>query len=449
MTLCSENIQHAAEKLINIPSNLHHFQWEGVAFLYRSKSALLSDEMGLGKTVQTAIALALIINGQNDIRRALIVAPASLILNWMSELSRWAPSLVIRRVRGGVHNRKAFYLLPIPVLVASYEQIRIDGIDRIPTNTFDLVILDEAQRIKNKDSRTALACRLLSRKRAWALSATPLENSQNDVLSILSFLETNTVRDTDKLQLSEMLRSKMLRRRKIDVRTELPDILVQDIQLELTQHQRVAYDDLWADRFETVDEDRNSHITLLSLITRLKILCNYDEVSGASSKIDALFTICDSAGDSARIIVFSQFVKTLRKISQRLELQHDLLIGAMSETERQVVIDKFKSGATPRVLLISLRAGGVGINLGEATHTVLFDRWWNPAVENQAIYRAHRFERDESLHVLRFLVKDTIEDRIAAVLERKRKLISEVVDSEAANSLSFTRHELMEILELA
>ena len=137
--------------------------------------------MGLGKTVQTSVALVLLMNACKDIRRALIVAPSSLTMNWMLELETWAPSLTVRRVQGDSCDREAFYLLPIPVLVSSYEQIRQDGLDRIPSNSFDLVILDEAQRIKNQHSTTALACRLLPRKRAWALSATPLENNTQDV----------------------------------------------------------------------------------------------------------------------------------------------------------------------------------------------------------------------------------------------------------------------------
>ena len=127
--------------MLGVPGRLHDYQWEGVAFLYRSPAALLADEMGLGKTVEASVALALLLNARNDLRRALIVAPAALTSNWMSELAVWAPSLTIRRLHGNTRDREAFYLLPIPVLVSSYEQIRQDGLDRIPSNTFDVVIL--------------------------------------------------------------------------------------------------------------------------------------------------------------------------------------------------------------------------------------------------------------------------------------------------------------------
>ncbi len=450
MTHNAQALRHAGEDQLRLPAPLHNYQWEGVAFLYQSTAALLADEMGLGKTVQAAVALALLLNGQKGIDRALIVAPASLTLNWMSELATWAPSLAARRLQGGAASRRASYLLPIPVLVSSYEQIRQDGLDQIPRDTFDLVILDEAQRIKNRNSATALACRLLPRKRAWALSATPLENDREDVASILAFLDPDVRRDPDARRLKDRLEAMMLRRRKREVRAELPPVIVQDLNLELSTPQRIAYDDLWTGRETQIDKERSSdfHAAMLGLITRLKVICNYDVASGVSSKLEALIGICEGAGPSARLLLFSQFVQTLRRISRSIGIPHDLLTGSMSTTERQVSIDRFRTGQTPRALLVSLRAGGVGLNLGEATHSVLFDRWWNPAVEFQAIYRAHRFDREEPLHVIRFVVRDSIEERIASVLDRKEALFDEIVESAGAARGRLTQRELMEILEL-
>ena len=445
-------LRRLAENQLGVPATLHNYQWEGVAFLYRSHSALLADEMGLGKTVQTSVALALLLNGQNEIRRVLIVAPASLTINWMMELSTWAPSVAARRVQGSAREREVFYLLPIPVLVSSYEQIRSDGLDRIPSNTFDLVILDEAQRIKNRNSTTALACRLLPRKRSWALSATPLENNRDDIVSILSFLDPSVGRELPNSYLTKKLESMMLRRRKSGVRAELPPVIFQDLKIELSVPQRTRYDELWVNRAQTISKnssDGDISTALLGLITRLKIICNFDAPANASSKLDALKTISEGAGNSARILVFSQFVETLRWISDRIELPHDLLTGSMSLAERQVAMDRFRTEAAPRGLLVSLRAGGVGLNLGEATHVVIFDRWWNPAVEVQAIYRAHRFDREEPLHVIRFLVADSIEERIETILEEKKYLFDEVIESAETRTYRFTKEELMQTLELA
>ncbi|MGI9558239.1 MAG: DEAD/DEAH box helicase [Thermodesulfobacteriota bacterium] len=448
-------LRRIAESKLNIPAKLHDYQWEGIEFLYRSKSALLADEMGLGKTVQTAVALSLLLNGDNNIRRALIVAPSPLTINWVEEIEKWAPSLATRRISGNTRSREAYYLLPIPVLVGSYEQIRSDGLDRIPINTFDIVILDEAQRIKNKKSSTSLACRLLSRERSWALSATPLENEESDIVSILSFIDPSTEMGLSHFRLMEKLESLMLRRRKSEVRAELPPVLIQDLRIELSQKQRERYDELWTGRVKDIREGTTKQdigASLLGLITQLKTLCNFDSSTNSSSKLEVLKTIIEGAGTDAKIIVFSQFVTTLRWISERIDTPHDLLIGSMSLDERSVVMNKFQTGKSPRLLLISLRAGGVGLNLGSATHVVLFDRWWNPAVEVQAIYRAHRFNREEPLHVVRFLVNDSIEDRIDDILRTKERLFGEVVDGPPQTQTpryQFTRRELMQVLDIA
>ncbi len=444
-------LRQFAEKQLRVPAMLHDYQWEGIAFLYRSRSALLADEMGLGKTVQAAVAMALLLHEKNEVKRILIVAPSSLTANWMAELATWAPSLTVRLVQGIAPAREAFYLLPIPVLVSSYEQIRSDGLDRVPRNTFDLVILDEAQRIKNRNSITALACRLLPRKRAWALSATPLENDENDIASILSFLDPSFEYKKYQQNLAGKLESIMLRRKKFEVRAELPPVIIQDLRIDLTRKQRERYDDLWVRRAEAIEKNtasRDISVILLGIITRLKIICNFDESTHSSSKLGALEAISEEAGQTARILIFSQFVETLRWLSDRLSLPHDLLIGSMSSAEREMAIDRFKIDKTPRILLISLRAGGVGLNLGEATHVIVFDRWWNPAVEMQAIYRAHRFERDDPLHIVRFLVNDTIEERIAEILEKKRLLFEEVIESPLAQERRYTKKELMKVLEI-
>ena len=434
-----------------MPAPLHRYQWEGVAFLYGSRAALLADEMGLGKTIQAAIALALLLRSRGEVSRALIVAPASLTTNWVSELAMWAPSLAVRRVVGDAQDRRALYLLPIPVLVCSYEQVRMDGLDRIPSRCFDLVVLDEAQRIKNHDSTTALACRLLPRQYSWALSATPLENSTSDVTSILGFLDPSITRNLSGRGLRQVLESMMLRRRKSEVREQLPGVIVQEVKLELSNAQRRRYDELWENRTSEVATRSEGEVgaVLLGLLTRLKVICNVDWETDASCKMDALRTVVESAGDDARILIFSQFVQTLKWMSDRFWIPHGLLTGSMRQPERLEVLREFREGSRPRALLISLRAGGVGLNLGEATHVVLFDRWWNPAVERQAMYRAHRFERDAPLHVVRFLVEETVEERIASIVDRKSGVFEEVIESPETGGGHLSILDLMNILEFS
>ena len=449
MTEDAEGLRRLAERRLGVPAPLHPYQWEGVSFLVRSSGALLADEMGLGKTVQAAVAIALLLETASDVDRVLVVAPAALTLNWMAELATWAPDVAARRLEGDAADRAALYALPVPVLVGSYEQVRMDGIDRIPQDTFDLVVLDEAQRIKDRNSATSLACRLLPRSRSWALSATPLENELGDITTILSFLDPALRPETSKGEIGRKLELSMLRRRKRDVRGELPPVIVQDIHLELGAEQRARYDTLWATRGSYIaGRDPDDVTALLGLITKLKGICNIDEESDTSTKAEALETLVDAAGKSARMIVFSQFVKTLKWVSERLPIRHELLIGEMDMHARQTVMEQFRSGKTPRALLISLRAGGVGLNLGEASHIVLFDRWWNPAAENQAIYRAHRFDRCDPLHVVRFVVRHSVEERIASILDEKAELFEDVVESVSATGGGFRRADLLRILEM-
>ena len=443
-------LRRLAESQLGLPSPLHEFQWEGVSFLCKTKGGLLADEMGLGKTVQASVAIALLLETSQDVNRVLVVAPVSLTYNWISELTEWAPSVVARRVEGKKIDRIALYNLPIQVLVSSYEYVRLDAMDAIPRDCFDLVVLDEAQRIKERTSATSLTCRILPRSRSWALTATPLENKLEDIATILDFLDPKFGRDRFRGDIDRTLANSMLRRRKKDVRQELPPVIVQDVRVGLEYEQQAQYDTLWATRNSYFRFGDDANITkMLGLITRLKTICNYDKYSGTSSKFNALETVLDSVGNSARVIVFSQFVQTLKWLSSRLSISHDLLVGSMDLATRHLAIERFKTQNSPRVLLVSIRAGGVGLNLEEATHVVMFDRWWNPAVENQAIFRAHRFDRTTPLHVIRFIVLQSIEEHIASILDKKAELFEDIVESSRGVQHGFDRSELIKILGIS
>ena len=304
-----------------LPGQLRPYQMEGVRFLAARDAALLADEMGLGKTVQTAVALTLT---KERLRRVLLITPASLCLNWQRELQRWARELVVRRVIGDSEDRVATYRLPIRVLIASYEQIRSEIHSFEAGLLFDLVILDEAQRIKNASSDTSLACRLIPRKRAWALSGTPLENHPADLISIFRFLKPGLLRQgMSKTEIHERIKSHFLRRTKQAVLSELPPIIVQDLPLELGKGQRRAYNEVWASRFEKVrgEDGRPSSANMLAILTKLKQLCNFDPETGESTKLDALKVLLDSIDqEKKKVLVFSQYVQTLQWISDRLEL---------------------------------------------------------------------------------------------------------------------------------
>jgi SNF2 family DNA or RNA helicase len=384
----------------------------------------------------------------------LIVVPNALAYNWERELATWAPDLVVRRVMGVPQDRLATYQLPIQVLIATYEQVRADALDMDPDIHFDAVVLDEAQRIKNRHSMAALACRLLQRTKGWMLTGTPLENSIEDLVSLFLFLSPGLVDGgMPPAFLHERIQPHFLRRRKKEVLAEIPPIIVQDMMLELTRAQETTYTDIWVNRRTKARKEGvpASEMALFALITKLKQICNYDPDSGESVKMEALSVLleeCSEAND--KVIVFSQYVQTLDFISDRLgEFPHDLYTGQQSQCEKDAVLTRFRQQPGPRALLMSLRAGGVGLNIQEASTVVLFDRWWNPAVENQAIQRAHRFGRERPLHVIRFLVAGTIEERIADVLKEKEIDFDRYIEG-AENALVelFTRDELRRILEL-
>lgn len=438
---------------LGLPFELRPYQWQGVSFLVRNDSALLADEMGLGKTVQAIVALRMLSRVVKS-GRILIITPNALAYNWERELATWAPELVVRRVMGAAQDRLATYQLPIQVLIATYDQIRADALDMDPDVHFEVMVLDEAQRIKNRHSRIALSCRLVRHSKGWLLTGTPLENSIEDLISLFVFLKPGLVDiGMPPGQVHRSIQPHFLRRRKKDVLAEMPPIIMQDMVLELTGAQEAAYTDLWVNRWSQARAGGVpvSDMALFALITRLKQLCNFEPQTRESVKLEALQVLLEEcAGADDKVLVFSQYVETLRYISQELsDIPHELYYGEQSQEEKDAVLDRFKKEPGPRVLLMSLRAGGVGLNIQEASTVVLFDRWWNPAVENQAIQRAHRFGRERPLHVIRFLVAETIEERIEQVLKGKEADFESYIEG-ADNAVVkvFTREELRKVLEL-
>lgn len=321
---------------------------------------------------------------------------------------------------------------------------------------FDLVVLDEAQRIKNAGSLLSLACKMLPRRRSWALTGTPVENVVEDLLAIFSFLSPGLLRvHMPRSQMHKTIQPFFLRRRKRDVLGEMPPINIQDIPLELEGEQRAAYEDVWNERKSLIEGygmgRGASEAALLTLLTRLKQLCNFDPDSGTSAKMDVLEGVVEEAIiNGTKCLIFSQYVETLRFIAARLPGKFSIFHGGLPESERASIVANFEAETSPCSLLISLKAGGVGLNLNSASLVVMFDRWWNPAVENQAITRAHRFGKAEPLQVIRFVVKDTIEERIASILEEKSELFEQYVEAaDNWTSTSITGPEMRKILQVS
>lgn len=428
-------------------SPLRPYQHEGVSFLVASRSALLADEMGLGKTVQVAVAIERL-HRAGELRRVVIVAPASLLTNWAFELSRWGPTAAVRSSQGlGTEERLVLWSLPVPITIVSYEAIRSDFLPKAPLTHLDLVVFDEAQRLKNSETDTALAARRIPAERRWALSATPLENGVSDLVSLANVLGLlpNAKAEPSTADLIECLQGHFLRRRKEDVLPDLPPILSQDLPLTLVGRQSQEYEEVRRGANLEVDA-----MHLLALINSLKQICNRAS-DDTSVKLDALLEIIgDPGGSEARIVLISQYTQTLDWLGSRLPIKTLSYTGRMSYRERDEALAEFRHGPAPVALLLSLKAGGVGLNIPEATHAILFDRWWNPAAEDQAIHRAHRFGRSLPLLVYRFRVLNTIEDKIVEISQERKRVFDEVVEdslTEPAEARRWNRQDLLRVLQ--
>jgi len=287
------------------------------------------------------------------------------------------------------------------------------------------------------------------------MTGTPVENSVNDLFAIFRFIKLGLLNQAmNRLEMHRLMKPHFMRRRKKNVLREMPPIILQDIPIELSPQQEKAYMNIWNNRYELIKKGRKriSSTDIFSVITKLKQICNYDIESGESSKVEALKLIIDNlSAKEDKLIVFSQYVETLKQISKELngKITHEIYHGGLSEDARNSIITRFQEEEGPRVLLMSLKAGGIGLNLQEASSVVLFDRWWNPAVEEQAIHRAHRFNRKSVLHVFRFTVVNSIEEKIVHILDEKKALFEQYVNkAETAEIPSLSLNDLKKIINL-
>lgn len=421
---------------------LFEFQREGVSALLVKESLLLADEMGLGKTIQTIAALRMLVQ-QGEVAEALVVCPAGLLAQWRAALRLWAPELAMTTVRGASSDRAWQWKTSSHVHLVSYETLRSDVTESMMSpprrRIWDVVILDEAQKIKNPDADVTRACKRLRRRRSWALTGTPLENKVEDLVSIMEFLtpvhDGAPARPPPARELLARHHELQLRRRKRDVLGQLPPKTVVTVDLELTGAQLAAYQRAEAEGIVQLralgPEIRITNV--LELISRLKQICNVDPATGQSAKIDDLRDrIATIAAQGDRALVFSQFTNEefgVGLIASRLSNFAPLAYtGAMATDERDRVIRRFMEDERHQLLVLSLRAGGQGLNLQEASYVVHFDRWWNPAVERQAEDRSHRMGQTVPVTVYAYRCVGTIEQRIDEVLQSKQRLFDAVVD---------------------
>ncbi|MCI0700162.1 MAG: SNF2-related protein [Planctomycetia bacterium] len=418
---------------LEVPFAPFQYQLEGIAFLMPRPGALLADEMGLGKTAMAILSLRLLFH-QGQIKQALVVCPKALMHNWGRELKMWAPDIPFETFEGDPDQRRSMWLVSnCPLKLVNYETLTRD-IDLATDKRvyFDVVVLDEAQRIKNKESKTAQAVRALKRGRSWALTGTPIENHPDDLVNIFHFIDSNLIpAGTPPRRIPQFTSDSILRRTKDDVLSHMPPKVMRDLEVELTPAQRAAYVRAEEDGVVHLNElgDTITIQHVFQLVMRLKQICNFDPATGESAKLEQLLTDMEEVADSGRkAIVFSQWVEPLQVLAEALKRYGALQYhGKIPQQLRTPTLDRFEKDPDCHVLLMSYGTGSVGLNLQFANYVFLFDRWWNPAVEDQAINRAHRVGQKHPVTVTRFLSGNTIEQRISDILEAKRQVFNDLL----------------------
>ncbi len=439
-------------------ATLRPYQERGLAWLVEMAAlgvgGVLADDMGLGKTIQV-LALHLL---RRDKGPMLVVCPASLMGNWEREAARFTPDIPVRRYHGA--HRTLEGLADDEIVVATYGIVRRDAA-RLGEAAWDLVVADEAQAVKNPTSRTARSLRTVPAGSRFALTGTPVENRLGDLWSLLDWTTPGLLGTRDGFQrhvatpiererdeeaterLATLVRPFLLRRRKSDpeIAPDLPPKTETDRFVGLTVEQATLYKavtmELLGDAAATSGIDRKGRI--LKGLTALKQICNHPAqylrqsapIEGRSGKLDAVMELASTIVDEGdSILLFSQFVAMGEILTGHLAaagLDTQFLHGGTPVRTREQMVDGFQSSRGPMVFVISLHAGGTGLNLTRATHVIHYDRWWNPAVEDQASDRAWRIGQDRPVQVHRMICEGTLEERIAVLLEQKRALAESVV----------------------
>jgi SNF2 family DNA or RNA helicase len=372
------------------------YQYEGIAWLFSQTAALLADEMGLGKTMQTITAIRLLLRS-GQVRKILLICPKPLIPNWQREFKTWAEEIPVTVMEGDGPRRRMLWNMPgVPVLIANYELMTRD-MEEMPEAErpkFDLLVLDEAQRVKNRGSRTAETARGINRRRAWALTGTPIENRPEEMSSLFEFLQVIPPEGTpDIRQLMNLSSRFVLRRTKNLVMTDLPPRFDRDEYLLLNPAQQHAYNAAEKEGIIQLNEMGDS-ITIqhvFELVLRLKQITNYDPLTGESAKMDRLMADMEEiAASGGKAILFSQWTKCIDwiklKMDEKLPEAGSLVYhGGVPTKQREPILKQFKEDPNSHLLLMSYGTGAVGLNLQFAGYVFLFDRWWNPAVEDQIL----------------------------------------------------------------
>ena len=435
----------------------------------------LADDMGLGKTVQTLAMLQA--EKENGISNAsLLIMPTSLVYNWEMEAKKFTPALKVLSYTGTQRNKDVSKFDKYDLVLTSYGIIRLD-IDILTQYYFNYIILDESQAIKNPGSNIAKAVKKLKSKNRLILTGTPLENSTMDLWSQMTFINPGLLGghsffkkeylkpiEKDKneektLKLFNIIKPFILRRNKAQVLDDLPDKVEHIHYSSMTLLQEERYEEIKSfyrnKILNKIDEGgiKSSQLLILKGLTQLRQLANhpkmlYPDYEGDSGKMDDVLQMLTNAlAEDHKILVFSQFVKHLTLFRNYLDNQmipYAYLDGSTKNRREQVEL--FQNQADHRVFLISLKAGGLGLNLTEADYVFILDPWWNPAVEAQAIDRAHRIGQKKVVFTYKFISKNTVEEKILSLQQRKKKLVSDLIHTEQSFMKSLSREDIESLL---
>jgi superfamily II DNA or RNA helicase len=464
-----------AKSLVKVlrPYQVAGFQW--LNYLKQVNwGGILADDMGLGKTVQ-ALSFMEHYKKENETLKALVICPTTLIYNWENEIKKFTPSLSYQIHHGSTRSRNIEELQKRDVTITTYGTLRSD-IKFFLNIKFDYVLLDESQAIKNPASKVTKAAGLINAKHRLCMSGTPLQNNTFDIYAQMNFLNPgmlgsieffrqefalpiDKLGETDRKEhLRKLLYPFILRRTKEQVAKDLPEKQEIILWCEMEEEQRKIYDayrnDYRSKILGTINERGigKSQFTILQGLMKLRQICdspaiiNEDEVfENHSIKIDELAREITEDMSNHKALIFSQFLGMLALIRQKLEelkIKYEYFDGSTSAPDREKAIQNFQNNDEIRVFLISLKAGGVGLNLTAADYVYIVDPWWNPAVEQQAIDRTHRIGQTKNIFAYRMICRDTIEDKILKLQEKKRALAKELISDEDGFVKSLSKEDV-------
>lgn len=416
-----------------VRDELFPYQREGADWLKAHETGVLADDMGLGKTLQTISATRELINS-GEVPWGVVVAPRSVLATWEDEIARWAPELTrIRVTPTGVVRQEAWETLVgrVHILLTNYEQLRTVP-DALADSEIPLLIADEAHRLRNAGSQISSGLRNLKFRRFWALTGTPIERDSEDLATLMSFVEPRRFSPDDSRLPASVLRGRakqyILRRRKVDVLQDLPEVLERREVLDLLPAQRSAYNDA----LRRVSARRYSPDDTLRLLGELRQICDFDPMTKASCKVER---ICEIVGDiqvaGEKAVVFSTLVEPLQLLDRALKksgIPSEVFTGQLGSSERDKLISRFRSDEGPTALLATTWVAGVGLTLTEANHVVFLNEWWNPSTNDQARDRVVRIGQQRGVQVYKFRCRGTVEEAVERVLSRKEALFEGIVD---------------------